>query len=83
MVMHKCEKWAIKKAEHQRTEALAQLQSFSVGEDSWESLDSKEIKPINPTENQPWIFFERIDAEPEAPIHFFFAVSNVYCLNKK
>ena len=31
-------------------------------------LDSKEIKPINPEENQPWIFIERIDAEAEAPI---------------
>ena len=29
-------------------------------------LDSKKIKPVNPKENQPWIFTERIDAE--API---------------
>ena len=29
-------------------------------------LDCKEIKPVNPTENQPWIFFGRTDAE--API---------------
>ena len=26
-------------------------------------LDCKEIKPINPKENQPWIFIERTDAE--------------------
>ena len=32
------------------------------------SLDSKEIKPINPKGNQPWIFIERTDAEVEAPI---------------
>ena len=32
------------------------------------SLDSKEIKPANPKENQPWIFIGRIDAEAEAPI---------------
>ena len=31
-------------------------------------LDSKEIKPVNPKGNQPWIFFGRIDAEAEAPI---------------
>ena len=32
------------------------------------SLDSKEIKPINPKGNQPWIFNGRTDAEAEAPI---------------
>ena len=31
-------------------------------------LDSKEIKPVNPKENQRWIFLGRIDAEAEAPI---------------
>ena len=31
-------------------------------------LDSKEIKPVNPKGNQPWIFTERINAEAEAPI---------------
>ena len=31
-------------------------------------LDCKEIKPVNPKGNQPWIFFGRTDAEPEAPI---------------
>ena len=30
--------------------------------------DSKEIKPVNPKENQPWIFIERTDAKAEAPI---------------
>ena len=29
-------------------------------------LDSKEIKPVNPKRNQPWIFFGRTDAEAEA-----------------
>ena len=29
-------------------------------------LDSKEIKPVNPKGNQPWIFIRRIDTE--API---------------
>ena len=31
-------------------------------------LDCKEIKPLNPKGNQPWIFIERTDAEAEAPI---------------
>ena len=31
-------------------------------------LDCKEIKPVNPKENQPWIFIRRTDAETEAPI---------------
>ena len=31
-------------------------------------LDCKEIKLVNPKENQPWIFIERTDAEVEAPI---------------
>ena len=31
-------------------------------------LDSKEIKPVNPKENQPWVFIGRTDAEAKAPI---------------
>ena len=34
-----------------------------VGEDSWEYLDCKEIKPVNPKGNQSWIFIGRTDAE--------------------
>ena len=30
--------------------------------------DSKEIKPVNPKGNQPWIFIGRNDAEAEAPV---------------
>ena len=30
--------------------------------------DSKEIKPVNPKGNQPWMFIGRIDVEAEAPI---------------
>ena len=44
------------------------LWNCGVGEDSWESLDRKEIKPVNPKGNQPWIFIGRTDAEAEAPI---------------
>ena len=31
------------------------------------SLDWKEIKPVNSTGNQPWIFTGRTDTEAEAP----------------
>ena len=29
-------------------------------------LDFKEIKPVNPKENKPWMFIGRIDNEAEA-----------------
>ena len=38
------------------------------GKDSWESLDSKEIKSVNPKGSQSWIFIGRADAETEALI---------------
>ena len=44
------------------------LLNYGVGEDLKSSLDCKEIKPVNLKGNQPWIFFERTDAEAEAPI---------------
>ena len=31
-------------------------------------MDYKDIKPVNPKGNQPWIFIGRTDAEAEAPI---------------
>ena len=31
-------------------------------------LDSKEIKSVNPKENQPWLFVGRTDAEAEAQL---------------
>ena len=31
-------------------------------------LDCREIKPVNPKGDQPWIFIGRTDAEAEAPI---------------
>ena len=37
------------------------------GED-FRVLENKEIKPVNPKGNQPWIFIERTDAKAEAPI---------------
>ena len=44
------------------------LLNCNVGEDSWESLGQKEIKPVNPKGNQSCIFIRRAHAEAEAPI---------------
>ena len=39
-----------------------------IGEDSYESLDCKEIQPVHPKGNQFWIFIGRTDADAETPI---------------
>ena len=44
------------------------LLNCGVGEDSWESLDNKEIQPVHPKGNQSWVFIERTDVEAETPI---------------
>ena len=44
------------------------LLNCGAGEDSWESLDTKESKPVNSKVNQSWIYFGRTDVEAEAPI---------------
>ena len=63
VIMYECESWTIKKAEHW-------IDAFELWlEKTLESpLDCKEIKPVNPKGNQPWIFIGRTDAEAEAPI---------------
>ena len=53
-----------KKTKHQRLMFLN-----VVLEKTLESpLDCKEVKPVNPKGNQPWIFIGRTDAEGEAPV---------------
>ena len=64
LVTYRCEKCTIKKAKCGRTDAF----KLCVGEDSWESLDCKEIKSVNPKGNQPWIFIGRTYDEAETPI---------------
>ena len=44
------------------------LLNCGVEEDAWESLGLLRVKPVNPKENQSWIFIGRNDAEAEAPI---------------
>ena len=63
LVMYGCEIWTAKKAECRRIDAL-ELWCWRTLESP---LDCKEIKPINPKGNQPWIFIRRTDAEAETP----------------
>ena len=64
VVMYRYESWTIKKAECQRIDVFRSWR--------WRSLESpldcKEIKPINPKWNQPWICIGRTDAEAGDPI---------------
>ena len=53
--------------ENWRTKELMLL-NCGVGEDSWESLNCKDIQPVIPKGNQSWIFIGRTDAEAETPI---------------
>ena len=49
VVMYRCESWTIKKAEHQRIEAFKLVLEKTLES----SLDSKDVKPVNPKGNQP------------------------------
>ena len=59
VVMYNCESWTIEKTECQRTDAFKMW--------CWRrllsTLDSKEIKPVDPEGNQPLVFLGRTDAE--------------------
>ena len=58
VVMYGCESWTIRKAPKNSCFWTVVL------EKTLESpLDCKEIKPVNPKGNQPWIFIGRTDAE--------------------
>ena len=60
-VMYGYESWTIKKAE-------CCFFNCGTGEDSWGSLNHKEMKLVSSKWNQPWIFIGRTDAEAKAPI---------------
>ena len=60
VVMYEYESWVIKKTEAPKNWCFW----IVVLEKTLESpLGSKEIKPVNPKGNQPWIFIERTDAK--------------------
>ena len=56
--------------DHKESWAMKKWCFFNCGveEDSWDSQDSKEIKPVHPKGNQAWIFIGRTDAKAETPI---------------
>ena len=52
----------------ERRLSTEELMLLNYGERVFENpLDWKEIKPVNPKGNQPWIFIGRTHAEAEAP----------------
>ena len=60
VVMYGCQSWTIKKAWEPKNWCFWTV----VLEKTLEGrLDSKEIKPVNPKGNQPWIFIGKTDAE--------------------
>ena len=65
VVMYGCERWTIKKAEHQTIDAF---ELWCCRKLLKSPLDSKEIQPVHPKGNQSWIFIGRTDAEAETPI---------------
>ena len=60
MVMYRCDSWTIKKNLYFWTVVLEKTLGSP--------LYCKEIKPVNPERNQPWIFIRTTDAEAETPI---------------
>ena len=64
VVMYGCESWTIKTAEPLRIDTF----ELGVGEDSWESLDCKEIQPVCPKGDQSPVFTGRTDVEAATPI---------------
>ena len=62
VVMYGCEIWSIKKAERWRIDAFELW--------CWRRCpsDCKEIQPVSPKGNPPWMFIGSTDAEAEAPI---------------
>ena len=67
IVMYACENWTIKEgwAPNNLCFWIVVLEKTLES-----SLDCKEIKPVNPNRNQPWIFIGRTNAEAEASMPY-------------
>ena len=65
VVMYGCERWTIKEGWVPKNWCF---QTVGLEKTLESPLDCKELQPVNPTGNQPWIFIRRTDAEVEAPI---------------
>ena len=64
VVMYGCDSWTIKKAEHQRIDAV-ELRCWRRMDIL---LDFKEIQPFQPQRDRSWVFIGRTDVEAETPI---------------
>ena len=64
VVMYGCESWTVKKAEHRKIDAF-ELQCWRR---LLSPLDCKEIQPVHPKGDQPWVFIGRTDAEAETAV---------------
>ena len=63
VVVYGCESWTVKKAKHQRINAFELLL-----EKTLESpLNCKEIQPVHPKGDQPWVFIRRTDVDVWPP----------------
>ena len=65
VVMFGCERWTLKKSWTPKNWCFWTVVLEKILESP---LDCKEIKPVNPKENQSWIFIGRTDVEAKAPI---------------
>ena len=63
VVMYGCERWTLKKAKHQKIDAL----NCGIGEVG-SPLDCKEIQPVHSKGDQSWGFSGRTDAKAETPV---------------
>ena len=64
VVTYGCERWVTKKSERWGTDAF-ELWYWRI---VLSPLDFKEINPVNPNRNHPWIFIAKTDAEAAAPV---------------
>ena len=62
-----CRMWEVSHKEGLDTAEL-RFSNCDAAENSWESLDCRELKPVNAKGNQPQMFVGRTDAEAEAPV---------------
>ena len=65
VLMYGCKSWTIKKTESQRVDAFELWCWRRLLRVAW---TCKEIQPVYPTGNQPWILIGSTDAETEAPL---------------
>ena len=65
VVMYRYQSWTIKKAEALKNWCF---QTVVLGKTLKNPWDCKEINPVNPKGNQPWIFIGRTDAETKPPM---------------